>query len=412
MEGRGCIADAIIETMKRPTQLINAENGADLAFAGVVLLTYFATFSNLSVTSALEIVILIWLGTAYITIGIYGFAYVRKHPSPTLKSAYFILQTIIGGLIVYLCKGAGFTSLILLPLAAHSVMILPNAWLLSGNLLLMATYILSSWRFQGLSGTLAAIPIFLVEQLFIVIFTQMAINESKNRQEVEKLVNELATANQHLKDYALQVEELTLTRERNRFAREIHDGLGHYLTTINMQIQAASALVEKSPNSAISLLKSAQKQSQEALVDVRNSVSALRILPGESLPLDERIRVQVQNLNDSAMNIHYEVRGTAFPMSDSITWTLYRAVQESLNNVQKHARADRVDVLLDYSSEKQVVLEVRDDGIGVDSQLSSNGFGLIGMQERVHLLNGSCEINSQPGEGFRVRIQIPVGKEL
>ena len=76
---------------------------------------------------------------------------------------------------------------------------------------------------------------------------------------MEKLAGELSEANRHLSEYALQVKDLTLSQERNRLAREIHDGLGHYLTTINMQIKAALAIIQKDPPQALHLLETAQQ---------------------------------------------------------------------------------------------------------------------------------------------------------
>ena len=73
----------------------------------------------------------------------------------------------------------------------------------------------------------------------------MAVTEQKARVKLENLASQLSEANKHLNEYANRVQEMTITQERNRMAREIHDGLGHYLTTINMQIKAANAVIDK-----------------------------------------------------------------------------------------------------------------------------------------------------------------------
>jgi signal transduction histidine kinase len=90
-----------------------------------------------------------------------------------------------------------------------------------------------------------------------------------------------------------------------------------------------------------------------------------------------------------------------------VALTLYRAVQEGLTNVRKHARASRVDILLRYASD-QIVLTMKDNGVGTDlSAKSINSFGLIGIQERVHLLNGRMTITTAPQHGFQFTITLP-----
>ncbi len=123
---------------------------------------------------------------------------------------------------------------------------------------------------------------FLVGLIFLVGFSQAMKN-------VERARAELDTANRQLRDYAAQSEELATVRERNRIAREIHDGLGHYLTTIHMQIQAARSILATDQPRADQTLAKAQQLSQEALGDIRRSVAALRVTPLEHQMLPEAL---------------------------------------------------------------------------------------------------------------------------
>ena len=147
---------------------------------------------------------------------------------------------------------------------------------------------------QGWTIPLSGLPIFLAGQIFVIIFMQMYIEEENAHSKIKQLIIELENANSHLQAYANQIEELTVVRERNRFAREIHDGLGHYLTVIHMQIQAAKAVMESNPDKAMNTLINAQKQSQEALMDVRRSVATLRDDNAARIPLEERINQLVR----------------------------------------------------------------------------------------------------------------------
>jgi signal transduction histidine kinase len=276
----------------------------------------------------------------------------------------------------------------------------------AANATVVATYLISMRMLASdWSNIWSGLPIFLAGQVFIVVFTQITVDEEKARLEVERLANELTDANQRLREYSLQVEELTITKERNRLAREIHDGLGHYLTIVYMQIQAAQAVLSKDPQRAIETLDSAQNLTQEALVDVRRSVAALRAAPEDSLPLSERIRMMLKNCDTLGIQFELKIIGGVRNLSPQTELTLYRAAQEGLNNACKYAKASQIWITLDYSNSDRVHLTVQDDGIGAEN--TEGGFGLLGLQERVTLLNGELKTTSSTGQGFSLEIAVP-----
>ena len=225
--------------MERSFRPFHTGSDADLAFAVMVLASYFTTFSLLQSATSFELLLMISLGVAYITLGIYGYAYAMRFGRIGIHLVYFAVQLMLGSLIVYLGRGVGFNAMVLLPLAGHSVVLLPRNWRLVVNIAILLTYAVTLEVVSGDPGMVwSSIPVFLAGQIFILAFTQMAVSEEKARSKVEQLVSELEDANQNLREYALKIEELAIARERNRLAREIHDGLGHYLTTVHMQIQA------------------------------------------------------------------------------------------------------------------------------------------------------------------------------
>jgi len=391
---------------KNTVSNFNLNTGTDLAFALVVFISFFTAFSTSSISSIFMIMVIICLGIAYVSNGIYGFSYVRKTKTLIPKLIYFFLQLLIGGMIIYYGKGVGFTTLILLPVVAHTAMILDQEWSLLVNAAVILTHSISVWAFShSVSILWAGVPIFFAAQVFILIFTQMAVNEQRAREKLEKLASDLSEANQRLSDYAQQVHELAVTQERNRFAREIHDGLGHSLTTINMQINAASVIARKDPEKAIHMLENAQKMTAEALVDVRNSVYALRKDTEEIEDLPSRIIKLVEIAKTTEREVLFSIIGTPRMISPQVDLTIYRTAQEAINNAQKHSLATKIEVLLDYSRDDSIILKVKDNGVGAEEIQS--GFGLIGIQERVRLLNGSAEIFNQPGKGFVVKIVVP-----
>jgi signal transduction histidine kinase len=386
---------------------ITLGSGSRLAFAIIVLASYFAMFSQVQkITSLLDIALIMVLGTAYIALGVYGYDFCAHSASFASRLAYFSLQIPLGALIVYLSHGAGFNGLILLPLVGHAVVLLDSRFERIANLSVVLAYVFSTYLYsRDLNAVFGGLPVFLAGAVFIMVFTQMAVNEEAARTHVELLVDELEQVNQRLRGYAVQAEELAITRERNRLAREIHDGLGHYMTAIHMQIQAARALMRSANPQVDEILSKAQNLAQEALVDVRQSVAALRASPGQDQPLPEVIEHMPADCLESGVSSRFALLGEPRPISPQAHLTLYRAAQEGLNNTRKHAQASHVDITLDYRDVSHVRLEIQDNGSGSDNL--EGGFGLLGIQERAHLLGGAVNMQSAKGKGFCLEVILP-----
>lgn len=390
----------------RHQSLVKPGSNADVAFAVVVLASYFATFTSIRQVSFLDIMLMVVLGLAYIFVGIYGYAYCAKSELSIIRVGYFLVQIPLGGLIVSLGRGAGFNGLILLPLAGHAVILLSEAWVYLVNLGILCIYLISVGSFTNNWGDVwAGMPTFLAGQIFLMVFTQSSVSEESARLEVERLVEELQEANQQLRENAVQAEELAVTKERNRMAREIHDGLGHYLTTIHMEIQAARAVMARDPTRALLMLEKAQILTQDALTDVRNSVFALRASPDENLTLPELVEKLLQNCCTMNLEADLKIKGTPRTITPQVQLTLYRAAQESINNICKHSKATQVWVSLDYLEPEKIRLMVQDNGVGADQ--IDGGFGLMGLKERLNLLNGQLNIQTAKDQGFRLEITIP-----
>ena len=99
------------------------------------------------------------------------------------------------------------------------------------------------------------------------------------------------------------------------------------------------------------------------------------------------------------------VAGTIRPLTPQANLTLYRAAQEALTNVGKHAHASNVDLHLDYRDERLVRLRIKDDGLG--SSNSEGGFGLLGVRERVQQLSGAVRVITDSGQGFALEVELP-----
>lgn len=400
--------DAIIGVMnsKQGVSEFNITSGTDLAFALVVLISYFTSFTKTPEISVFLITVLIFLGVAYIANGIYGFTHINQSENLGPKLFYFAIQLILGGMIIYFSKGGGFNAYILLPLAAHTAMTLDQEWMFATNVGIFLVYIIAVISYSSnWAAVWAGVPVFFAGQVFILIFTQTAVTEQRGRLQMEKLAQELSEANTHLSEYAKQVKDLTISQERNRFAREIHDGLGHYLTTINMQIKAAQAVIKKDCNQADQLLEKAEQLSLEALLDVRNSVESLREGKNSPLSLVERIEWLIETSKVKNRDYKFYVEGKTRQISPQLDVTLFRAVQEAINNVNKHSKSTLVEIRLSYLENDHIKLSVFDNGIGAKD--TASGFGLLGMNERVRLIQGDLKIETEAGKGFLVEITTP-----
>src|SRR5262249_49042575 len=118
--------------------------------------------------------------------------------------------------------------------------------------------------------------IWIASLVFVLVVSWTVMSHRRARIQVERLARELKEANQQLRAQAVEIEELAIAKERNRIARDIHDGLGHYLTVIHVQLEAAQTLLARDPNAARQALLKAQELTREGLADVRRSVALLR----------------------------------------------------------------------------------------------------------------------------------------
>ena len=242
---------------------------------------------------------------------------------------------------------------------------------------------------EGL-GTLAAL-------LFAAVVTELLRREQRARAE-------LASAHEQLRDHAAQAERLATAQERNRVARDIHDGLGHSLTVVQMQVKAARAVLPTDQAKADAVLAEAQEQAEAALTEVRRSVRALRE-PRPVAPLPDALQELAEQNSVAGIPTRLEISGAPRPLAEEAREALYRAAQEGLTNVRKHAEATRVDLRLAYA-DAGVRLEVRDDGSGTADE-PSTGFGLVGLRERAAHLGGRLHLESAPGRGSTLSVEVP-----
>src|SRR5579862_9482394 len=188
--------------------------------------------------------------------------------------------------------------------------------------------------------------------------------------------------------------ELAATRERNRIARDIHDSVGHYLTVVHVQIEAARATVAKDAATADECLGRAQDLAKDGLAELRRSVSMLRAGAPEQRPFGVALAQLVDDTRAAGVLAALTVEGAVRALPPAIEFALYRAAQEGLTNVARHARATVARCTLRYGA-RDVRLRLEDGGVGAVEP--SGGFGLVGVRERVGAIGGTVDVRTAPG---------------
>jgi signal transduction histidine kinase len=241
--------------------------------------------------------------------------------------------------------------------------------------------VLTSLLVNGVGGYLAA-------STFVILFSFAVLAERKSRQRAETLAQE--------------VEILAADLERTRIAREIHDSLGHTLTTLDVQLEVAQKLRQRNPEQALQALDTAKLLASQCLQDVRQALQPMR---ETDFDLNKALIALIGQVQRN-QRLTIDLTLTLPPLPLQTSHQLYCIIQEGFTNIQKHAQATCVS-LHSYSTPDSLTLKLMDDGQGFDSQLPISGFGLRGMQERVQMLGGKLTINSAPSQGTQIEVTIP-----
>jgi signal transduction histidine kinase len=212
-----------------------------------------------------------------------------------------------------------------------------------------------------------------------------------------------------LSNRVLEVQE----QERTRISRDLHDEVGQMLTAINVNLAVLRKALAKEDEAVVARMTDTQNLIEQTMETVHRFSRELRPAMLDDLGLLPALRSYIKSFTtrtgiavrlDAA---HAEEIERLDPERKTV---LYRVVQEGLNNIAKHARAQNVEIAA-HSVDRSVRLQVRDDGQGfrADSQAGSEvkRLGLLGLEERVRLVNGDFAVDSEPGRGTVLRISLP-----
>lgn len=199
--------------------------------------------------------------------------------------------------------------------------------------------------------------------------------------------------------------------ERKRLSRELHDEIGQALTAILLRLKI---LQDETDIEVIQdRLNGLRYITSQTLDDVRRLSTDLRPAAFDDLGLTQAIRFYIESYySNTGLQINFHSDNITKRLPGDLEIALYRAVQEGLTNVSKHAQASKVDILLKLEGDF-VTLIIEDDGKGIDKKFSYNsGIGLIGMQERIKLLGGHFEMHSELNKGLKIKITLPITETM
>lgn len=251
--------------------------------------------------------------------------------------------------------------------------------------------------------------------VFILVISYLASLQFKERERIAKVNHELEEAYRQLLDNASKLQELSIEKERNRMAREIHDTLAHTLTAAIVQMEAVRKLIDIDSSKAKAEIGKAQEVTRTGLAEVKRTIKALRPRIMENSSLCDAIRNLIQSTEDSTdvkVEFHDNLKRdleiamcSDTELSSGIEVVIFRIIQESITNAIRHGAADKVCIFM-TENEGILHIDIRDNGKGCAR--IKEGYGLKGITERVRGLNGTVHFSSATGKGFHTDVAIPI----
>jgi signal transduction histidine kinase len=218
----------------------------------------------------------------------------------------------------------------------------------------------------------------------------------------------LQQANQKLAHYASTLEQLTVSRERNRMARELHDTVAHSLSGLAVQLEGVKSLWKSDLEQSYAMLETSLAATRSGLIETRKAIQSLRATPLEDMGIVLAVRQLAEAAADrSGFTLHFKQSGLLSDLPPDVAQCFYRVAQEGLENIVRHAAAQNVELRLSRQN-NEIQLRIRDDGLGFDPATIDQGqhYGLRGLRERADLLGAKLAIKSAPGRGTTIRLTV------
>lgn len=353
-------------------------------------------------------IVLILFGLFFVGLSVYSFFEER----PLLMHLYLLFQVAIAlGISTLLPTSAvNHISTLFFILSAQAMLFLP----LGPGVIWIVVFTITTWL-AGVFTFGVVDPVDMIAivggYLFFGTFGAGLRQANEARQHSQQLLSELQEAHAQLQAYTSQAQQLAVAEERNRLAREMHDSLGHRLTVAIVQLEGAQRLIPKEPERSATMIEAMRGQLKQALAELRQTVSALRS-PEASAAMNGSLETAVSHLAQTfqeatGLAIHLTLPNELPLLPEAHRLAFYRAAQESLTNVQRHAKAQQAWLTI-ATDKNQITLSVADDGQGFMNEVADGRFGLIGLQERAKQLGGTLQLSQAAEGGVKLQLQLPL----
>jgi len=333
----------------------------------------------------------------------------------TLFHLTLVLEGIIGVFLFY--RYGGLYSVYLMPIILDVIMEEKKAHLiLSAGMVCTGFAVMNGLVFFQTERMKATVSTAIIMDGFfltvLVIFGVLLVKALGRKRLAQQLYDQLRVSEEKLQqaydtleNYSQTIEELTLLRERARISRELHDSVGHALSTTAIQLQAIKSLVDKDPEKATVMIEHLNAYSRKALESVRRTVRQLRPIEFDHYEGIFAIEELIKTFRKlTGVEVRLIVSKIPYRMNSDQSHQMYRIIQECLSNSLRHGKATLIQVSIQFLADA-IYSQIMDNGQGC-SQIQY-GMGLKGIKERVDSLKGEMKLYTMPGQGFELTIKLP-----
>jgi NarL family two-component system sensor histidine kinase YdfH len=259
---------------------------------------------------------------------------------------------------------------------------------------------------SGTKELIQSIPLLIIITISLRVYSALFFKQVKLRIQTQKVLKELELAYE-------RVEELTLTNERQRMARDLHDTLSQGLAGVIMQLEAVNAnLNNNNAKRAQEIIQKSMEHARKTLADSRLLIDDLRLHTNIVIDIEKALENEIaafKNISNTYVKADIRIE-TAIPVK--VSKHILYIVREALNNIARHAEAKNAFVEI-IGIDNQISIDIKDDGVGFSVKLLDQLFGhygILGMTERVKAINGMIKIKSKRKTGTHINIIIPIEK--
>jgi len=346
------------------------------------------------------------LMTVHTVLHWFGFRLTARGPlGPRNRVTYCVVQSALVIAISFLTSEQRLAIGLWVTLVAETAALLWPEW---RPIVLSAAYYLGSMALSailvwGLPAIVQSLPLMAGLSFGLMLYALVLVREGRTRLDAQALVQQLQDAQARLQESAAQIEALTISQERQRMAREMHDTLSQGLVGVILQLEAADAHLEhdRSPEARM-IVELAAQRARQTLHESRRAIQALRSPALEQRDLAGALAAVVADFESaSGVSVDLVVDGDAARVGQDVAQDVLRVVQEGLSNVRRHAQARHVRIEL-VQGDHRMRLMLQDDGRGFDVERAMQRpecFGLQGMVERANRIGAVLRVDSTPQGG-------------